>query len=190
MNCEQRTIIIEALFHQYYPRLDHFCQSYVNYNHSYDPLIEDCIQEVFIELAKEIESLQSHPAIEGWIMTTCRHRLMTSLDKERRRSKVTAFSIDDSYADIPDPSPSLIDAWADQEEAKESIARVLSILNNREQQIVQDYFIDHLPLQDIADKEGTTASAVKSVIARIRQKLRNLLPILIVLLILRMLRRN
>ena len=77
-----------------------------------------------------------------------------------------------------------------QEEAKENTARILSILNNREQQIVQDYFINHMPLQDIAEKEGTTVSAVKSVIARIRQKLRNLLPVLIVLLVLRMLRRN
>lgn len=190
MNAERKTQIIEELFNQYYQRLDRYCQRFVGYNHSYDSLVEDCIQEVFFELSNEIELLQNHPAIEGWIMMTCKHRLMTSLDKERRRNKHAAFSIDDSYTDIPDPSPTLIDAWADQEEAKEGIARVLSILNNREQQIVQDYFIDHLPLQDIADKEGTTVSAVKSVIARIRQKLRNLLPILIVLVVLRMLRRS
>ena len=190
MNTEQKMQTIEGIYKQYYQRLNRYCQSFVGYNHSYDPLIEDCIQEVFFELSNEIELLQNHPAVEGWIMMTCKHRLMTSLDKDRRRSKYAAFSIDDSCTDIPDPSPSLIDAWADQEEAKESVARILSILNNREQQIVQDYFIDHISMQDIAEKEGTTVSAVKSVIARIRQKIRCILPVMILLLLLKMMRQN
>ena len=189
MNNEQRILLVEELYHQYYPRLDQYCRRYVGYNHAFDPLIEDCIQEVFLELDKEIEILQQHPALEGWIMTTCKHRLMTSLDKDRRRNKFVAFSIDDSYSEIPDPAPSAIDKWADQEDARESIARVLSILNDRERQIVQDYFVNHMSASDIAQKEGTTVSAVKSVIARIRQKLRSILPAVILLVLLKMMRR-
>ena len=97
--------------------------------------------------------------------------------------------MDDSYAEIPDPSPSVIDQWADQEDARESIARVLSILNDRERQIVQDYFVNHMSASDIAQKEGTTVSAIKSVIARIRQKLRSILPAVILLVLLKMMRR-
>jgi len=48
---------------------------------------------------------------------------MTSLDKDRRRNKFAAFSIDDSYAEIPDPALSTIDQWVEQEDARESIAR-------------------------------------------------------------------
>ena len=188
MNNEQRILLVEELYHQYYPRLYQYCRRYVGYNHAFDPLIEDCIQEVFLELDKEIEILQQHPALEGWIMTTCKHRLMTSLDKLRRRNKFVAFSMDDSYAEIPDPSPSVIDLWAEQEDARESIAHILSILNTREQQIVKDYFFNHIPIQTIAEQEGTTVSAVKSVIARIRQKLRNILPIVILLMLLKIMR--
>ena len=190
MSTGQKIQTLEEIYEQYYPRLHRYCQCYVGYNRSYDPLIQDCIQEVFFKLSNEIEILQNHPSIEGWLMTTCKHRLMTSLDKDRRRNKYTAFSIDDSYTDIPDPSPSFIDEWVDQQEAKESLARLFAALNEREQQIVQDYFIDHVSIQDIAEKGGTTASAVKSVIARIRQKLRNLLPVLIVLMLLKMMRHN
>ena len=96
--------------------------------------------------------------------------------------------MEDSYAEIPDPSPSVIDLWAEQEDARESIAHILSILNTREQQIVKDYFFNHIPIQTIAEQEGTTVSAVKSVIARIRQKLRNILPIVILLMLLKIMR--
>ena len=59
MNNEQRILLVEELYHQYYPRLDQYCRRYVGYNHAFDPLIEDCIQEVFLELDKEIEILGS-----------------------------------------------------------------------------------------------------------------------------------
>ena len=87
---------------------------------------------------------------------------MTSLDKDRRRNKFAAFSIDDSYAKIPDPALSTIDQWAEQEDARESIARILSILNNR-------YFFNLIQIQTIAEQECTTVSAVRSIIARINQ---------------------
>ena len=55
--------------------------------------------------------------------------------------------------------------------------------------LVQDYFVNHMSVSDIAQKEGTTVSAVKSVIARIRQKLRSILPVVILLVLLKMMRR-
>ena len=99
-------------------------------NHAFDPFIEDCIQEEFLELNKGIEILQQHSALEGWIMTTCKNQLMTFLDKDKRRNRFVTFSIDDSCSEISDSNPSAIDKWADQKDVRNRITQVLSILND------------------------------------------------------------
>lgn len=172
---DERQQFIEEIYTAHAQRLERLCLQYVNYSEEYRDIIDDCIQTTFIVAMKEYSSLLDHPCIEGWITKTCMNRLRAALKKYRRRQKHHVALSDEMLSLTPDMITNIADDLANSEYQKEVVDRILSALNEREKHIAEEHFIEGKSLDEIADNEATTTSAVKSVLARLRAKARKIL---------------
>lgn len=166
---ESDTYITE-LYEKYYKMLERMCYRFVNYNVEYCDIISDCIQETFLAAEKAYGSLENHVCMIGWLIKTCQHRLLPMLRKERDYKNQIAFSMDDESAPAVKELVDSVDAWHRKEDANECIEQICQLLTNEEQKVMQGFFIQGLPIKEIAQKEHTTEGAVKVTIYRIRKK--------------------
>ena len=163
---------VEQLYWQYSPKLFKMCDKYVGYDRRYRDLIEDCVQETFFALANELDKLNDHPSIEGWLVVTCKHRLWNALEDDRQKQNHTDLSVDPTADNIPLPAASDIDRWIDDETAVYEKERILSLLNDHQQVVFLQYTDGDHKVEEIADETGMSKAAVKSVMARIRKKIK------------------
>lgn len=168
----EKEAFFEKLYSKYASKLERICLRYVNYNNEYRDIIDDCIQETFICANRNYSEIKTHPAIEGWLIKTCMHRLTTAIKKYRRRKTFHLYSFDEEKAPEPQEMISTIEQWIGEETNKENINKILELLNIREGQVFSELFIENRGLQEIAEKHGDTLSAEKSVLARIRRKIK------------------
>lgn len=163
---------VEQLYRQYSTKLFKMCDKYVGYDRRYSDLIEDCIQETFFALANELDALNDHPSIEGWLVVACQHRLWNALKDDRQRRNHTDCSVDPTADSIPLSVASDIDQWIDDETAIYEKERILSLLNEHQQAVFLQYTDGCHKVEEIAEETGMSKSAVKSVMARIRKKIK------------------
>jgi len=74
--------------------------------------------------------------------------------------------------ELPDSTGSVIDSWLSEETVKQLEKHIFALMNDTEQKIYYEYFKEKKPIKQIAAETQKSESAVKSVIARIRAKLR------------------
>lgn len=168
----EKEVFFEEIYTKYARKLERICLRYVNYDDEYRDIIDDCIQETFICADQNYSEIKIHPAIEGWLIKTCMHRLTTAIKKYRRRKTFHLYSFDEEKAPEPQEMISTIEQWIGEETNKENINKILELLNIREGQVFSELFIENRELQEIAEKHGDTLSAEKSVLARIRRKIK------------------
>ena len=165
----QDTQEIENLYHKYSQKLYSMCWRDVGYNPEYEDLIEDCIQETFVTLAGQLEALNSHPSIEGWLVVTCRHRLLREISKRKRfRDCCIIQELDD----IPNPSLSDIEQWLDDEAVSGNKEHILDLLNDKQKTVFLEYLDGRHTVREMASETGRSESAIRSVMTRIRKKIR------------------
>lgn len=163
---------IEMLYIRHAKRLERLCFQYVGYASEYQDLIDSSLQTTFLQAWRDWDRLKTHPCIEGWLTKTCMNQLRASVAKYRRRKKHHVALTEDTLAVTPDQLVDMAERFAEQQDNAEIIARVLAALNQREQMMVHQRFVQGLSLEQIAEKESTSLSAVKSVLARLRSKAR------------------
>lgn len=135
-------------------------------------MIFDVIQDTFLAANTEYEKLKDHPHIEGWLYKACRFRLTNAIKTYRRKKKRHAFSMDQKGMELPDTACSVIDSWLSEETVKQYEKQIFTLLNDTEQLIYYDYFKKRKSIKQISAETQKSESAVKSVISRIRAKLR------------------
>ncbi len=129
-----------------------------------DGLAEDCVQDVFLELARKADSIDIKRGVKGWLFRVGRNR---AIDRIRKRSREvqseTAADAEDS-GDRPDDD--LIAA-----EASEGLMMAVRSLNEAEQDIVMMRFFGGLTF---AEAEEATGVPLNTLIWRCRRALEKL----------------
>lgn len=175
MEASGREALIRRLFDSCHDTLEKMCYRRLHYDSSYAELIADVIQEAFLAADLHWRELMDHPNPEGWLMITCQNRLKDALRRDQRRRMRQAFSLDEEGVQpFADPVNAL-DSWAERQADQEVVAQICDLLSKGEKQVMQGYFVEGLPMEDVARAQGSTMSAVKSAIWRIRDKARRLL---------------
>lgn len=172
MPSDERDQFLSELYTKYMDDLVRHCRSITEYNAEYYDLIQDVIQDTFLAASIEYEKLKDHPYIEGWLYKASRFRLTNAIKTYRKMKKRHAFSIDQSGMELPDSTGSVIDSWLSEETVKQLEKHIFALMNDTEQKIYYEYFKEKKPIKQIAAETQKSESAVKSVIARIRAKLR------------------
>lgn len=77
----------EELYFRYAIKLERMCYKYVSYQNEYTSIIEESIQETFLQAIKQYHKLQSYSPshLEAWLVETCWNRLKPAVKKYRRR---------------------------------------------------------------------------------------------------------
>lgn len=172
MASDEKDLFLSELYAKYKDELAASYKSYVDYRSEYYDLIYDIIQDTFLAATREYDKLKDHPNIGGWLFKACRFRLNNEIKAYRRKKKRNVFLQEQIGMEMVDNTESIIDDWLSEESVKQCETKIFALLNDTEQRIYYEFFKMKKSIKQIADETHKSESAVKSVIARIRSKLR------------------
>lgn len=177
MNIQDERALID-MHSQYFDILVKWCRNYVGYDSELRHYAEDWAQEAFYRAIKDKTKFATHENKIGWLINTCKHIVDNELRRRGVRNKHMMFSIDSPDAPSIEDMAMRIEKWEDQEEAKATIQKVISVLTKNEMDVFNGYFLEKTPQDDTARQLGKSEEAVKATIRRIRGKVKNVLSFL------------
>ncbi len=171
----ERNKFVTLLYEYYFDRLILFCQRMANYRPELMPFVEECVQDVFHTAIKKYTKLVNHPDIEGWLFRSCINRMNNVLKTYYGRKKRHAYSIDaDNVKDLFDPNNSF--QCLEEEQAYwEVLERIYTLLLDSEKEIFDQYFLENRNIDQISKRLGKSTGSIKSIIYRMRKRLKKTL---------------
>ena len=125
-------------------------------------VVEDIIQEVFMEALRRYDIFCEHPNQRGWLYVTARHK-MQEYEKRRRRNQTADSDIEEDYSQIGERDKGYLLCELDQ--------TIQSTLTAEEVQRFKRYFLWGYSVKEMAEREGVTVNNMRVRITRLRQKL-------------------
>lgn len=129
-------------------------------------LVEDVVQETFLEAYKKAEVLAEHPNPLGWLYLTARNKML-SLSGSR---KDLCFFEDGEEAYLN--RAKMDDAKYGEVELEESIKAVIS---EKDYQMLCDYYLNGYNSGELAGKYGVERGSLRMQVSRLKKKLRKIL---------------
>lgn len=129
-----------------------------------DALAEDCVQDVFLELARRADTIDIARGVRGWLFRVARNR---AVDMLRRRSREVG-------SDMADPGRdhgALPDEAMEKSERAEQVRAEIARLSEAEQEIIVMRFFGGLTF---AEAEEATGVPLNTLIWRCRRALEKL----------------
>ncbi len=162
----------ETLMRKYYARIFNFIYRFVGSRE----VAEDLTQEVFIKVHQAAPTYQPRAKFQTWVYTIAKNISLNEL----RRKKFSGVSIDDSVptqegqvkrqvedVDAPNPSKEI-----EKKEAAQVVQEAVQSLPENQRMAVVLRRYEKLSYEDIAKTMDMSVSAVKSLLSRARESLR------------------
>ena len=128
---------MEDLYQKYYDAVFRWCFQEVHFQACYIPLIEDCIHDAFRKAIVCYEEYKDYMNPMGWIAKAARNCFLSELRKQKNRSSQASLKkIVTEQAMSRDLYLSVFERWLEQEECKEKLDAILSILTDQERIIL------------------------------------------------------
>ncbi len=159
----------EALYRTYYRDVYSAARRVVG-----DPVLaQDVTQEAFIKAFRHIGSVRDGEALPAWLRRVACREAYTLL----RRSPILrhALALDDDLITAADPTPGP-DTAAEDGERCAAVRRGLRRLGPEMRQVLELYYFEHRPVEEIARLLRCPDGTIKSRLYRARQALRRHLP--------------
>lgn len=136
-------------------------------------LAEDVAQEAFIKAFRHIDSLRCCEALSAWLRQVACREAYTAL---RRRATGSRYVTIEHELDVtPDPAPGP-ETTAESWELSAAVQRGLGRLDPEMRRVLQMYYFEHKPVEEIARLLSCPDGTIKSRLFRARQALRRHLP--------------
>jgi RNA polymerase sigma-70 factor (ECF subfamily) len=142
---------------------------------------EDLAQEVFLRIYNARKKYRPRAKFSTWLFTIANNLALNAL-RSRQRKPVVPLNVRDSGPLGPRPAEQLVKDRANQpaqriqqRELAEVVRRAVEGLNERQRIAVVLNKFEDMNYQEIADVMGLTTKAVKSLLSRARDNLRNAL---------------
>lgn len=158
--------------------LDHIFDKYVSLLQWYggkitknEAVVEDAIQELFIEIWNKKALLSSTTCIKFYLFKSLRRRIIKKLKKENWHKGLLSLA----HASNLDFDFSRESAMIDDElnaEKKEYVREIIGALSKRQQEIIYLKFYEDLSASQIADVMGLTIPSVYSLLGKAFASLR------------------
>jgi len=130
---------------------------------------DDVTQEAFVRLFERMEKIREPEAIGGWLVRTA---INIARDRRRFRRLRSWLGASRDAESEPSPSPSPEASAARREAAEKFDAWSRARLSERERLVIQLRGGEEMTIAEIARELGISESAVKTHLARAREKLR------------------
>lgn len=128
---------------------------------------EDIVQETYLYALKNLDQLERRDSYAPWLATVARRR---SANEVRRRIRLDLIEdLPDDHL-TPERDPADVVATAD---VLDRARAALDRLSERERHLLEAQVIDGLSIEELAQRDSSTRSSVKSVLNRARAKLRD-----------------
>lgn len=158
----------EKLYKLYYPLL-------YNYGRKFSPdteLICDCIQNLFVKLIQNHQSLSDTPSIKGYLLKAFRNHLYDALRMQTNHSAMFLPCIDDLL--LFEQEKEVFDPSEGQADNIEAIRQAFNELSSRQQEVLYLYYITGASHNDIATALNINYQSSKNLLSRSLSKLKEL----------------
>ncbi|MCC5931658.1 MAG: sigma-70 family RNA polymerase sigma factor [Cyclobacteriaceae bacterium] len=138
------------IYQKYYPIL-------YNYGHQMTPeteVIEDCIQELFLDLCKKDRKLSDTDSIKYYLLKSFKTRYLRSIKKESRLKASADMYAGHEFLFTLSDEDKLINAQLDQEKLSK-LNNALKALTERQREAIYYFYYEQLTLQQIAEIMGS-----------------------------------
>ena len=133
--------------------------------------MKDCIQDIFIKLIQNYQSLSSTPNVRGYLLKALRNKLYDTLEKERTTDDISLYE-ETFITDELLPLLSFDDS--DTDHRAKHLMEVFSELSPHQQEIIYLYYVNELKHEEIAEIMEINYQSSKNLLFRSLSKLRRL----------------
>jgi RNA polymerase sigma factor (sigma-70 family) len=148
-----------------------------------DQVIEDCIQDLFIELWKNRNGLSHTDSIQRYLMVALRRKVIRHLNKSKKwvsDSEPTELDFDVVIA----VDQKLIDLEISSERASQ-LKTAMENLSKRQKEVIYLKYISGLDYEDIGEVMGLNYQSARNLVSNALKKLKGtLLPLCLLLMLL------
>ena len=163
----------EKLMTTYFPRILNFIFRFIKNRE----IAEDLTQEVFIKVYNNGKNYQPKAKFKTWLYTIARNISLNEI----RKNKQIIVSLDETVSSkegvmsrqVADGTVMRADEEMQQEERAEMIRQAIKRLPENQQIAVVLRRYDNFSYDEIAQTMGTTSKAVKSLLSRAKEHLKN-----------------
>lgn len=163
---DEKSRFLTQAFSAYQPLVELTCMRMVHYNAQLEDLVDECVQEVFVEATKAYEKLRSHENVGGWLVVTSKNLMKEAL----RHRKYRQLLFVTTYEDNVDGIISSLEIWFETSHQMEIIEKIRMLLTDKENKVFEQFYIEERSTHEIATGQHTSVSAITSMLHRIRKK--------------------
>ena len=133
--------------------------------------IEEVVQDAFLRAFKGILNFRGDCKLETWLSRVASSAALTRLRTLRKRIALEGYSevLSEQFGETVD-NPGL-----EQVEMHRWLKKALGHLNEKDQQVIQFFYLQEQSIQEICRATGWTESDVKSRLCRARRRLRTII---------------
>lgn len=160
---------LSTLYERNYALLFRVGRVFLGNDPSQHGVIEDQIQETFIQAWQKQHILEKHPNPDGWLVETFRYCLLNQCRKQVREWKRRSFSLDEETAQqIPDTSVPSAEEFV---QTREQLAILQRLLGDRDADIFIRYCLYGVKARDVGAAYGMSEAAIRVCASRVKKKL-------------------
>lgn len=134
-------------------------------------LVKDCIQDIFIKMIQNYQSLSATPNVKGYLIKALRNKLYDTLEKEKTTDDISLYE-ETFVADELLPMLSFEDSESDNR--SKHLMEVFSQLSPHQQEIIYLYYVNELKHEEISQIMGINYQSSKNLLYRSLSSLRKL----------------
>lgn len=134
-------------------------------------LVKDCIQDIFIKMIQNYQSLSATPNVKGYLIKALRNKLYDTLEKEKTTDDISLYE-ETFVADELLPMLSFEDSESDNR--SKQLMEVFSQLSPHQQEIIYLYYVNELKHEEISQIMGINYQSSKNLLYRSLSSLRKL----------------
>jgi len=138
--------------------------------------VEDIVQDVFISLYNSFTKLKSHnsDAVHRWLIVAAKRKIVDTLFRcPMPYREVNKVYIDDDELGLSARNEISSMIAEDQYVSELGIEPIINLLPHQYRDIFTWFYIDEVPIKEIAQRINTTPNTIKVRLCNIRAKLRN-----------------
>ena len=146
-----------------------------------DQVIEDCIQDLFIELWKNREGIGMTDSIQRYLLVALRRKVIRQLNKSKKWvSDTEPTELDFEVVIAVDQKLIALEL---SEERVEQVKAAMENLSKRQKEVIYLKYVSGLDYEDIGEIMGLNYQSVRNLVSNALKKLKGtLLPVVLMIL--------
>ncbi len=169
---------LETIYRQYFDLLYRYGLRFS----SDEAVVQDCIQELFVELWNSKERLSETDAIKPYLLLSIKRKIIRTVQKLR---KSTDVELEEYHFDLELDIESIILEGEDIDEQKNKLKKAMGALSDRQKEIVYLKYYEELDYETIASQMDMNYQSARNLLHRAITKMSKHIEVVLLILFLK-----